>query len=116
MRRSITIRRTVFRGLVPALALGLTTGCGSSSGPEKELETVRSWTATAALATDERRAGAISDRYAAGLVDAARAARADAAQSLSSAGTSASNRAKTALALDSLDQAIGRLAALDAAQ
>jgi hypothetical protein len=114
MRRPLTIRRTVFRSLAPALALGLATGCGSSSDPEKELETVRSWTATATLATDERRADAISKRYASGLVEAARAARTDAAQSLSASGSSASDRAKAALALDSLDQAIGRLAAPDA--
>lgn len=91
-------------------------GCAAPPGPEKERETVRSWIATATLATDERRAGAISGEYVEGLVDVARAARHDAARSLAASATSASDRARSALALDSLDRAIARLAAVDTAR
>ncbi|MFL5522365.1 MAG: hypothetical protein ACJ8B6_15600, partial [Gemmatimonadales bacterium] len=106
---------TLFRHLLLSGALlGLAAGCGGSSpAPDKELETVRSWTATATLAADERRARSISGRYVRGLVEAARAARADAARSLAASASSASDRARADLALDSLDQAIGRLAALE---
>jgi hypothetical protein len=117
MRPVPAMRRIFLRSpLLVAAALGLTSGCASPSDGQKELETVRSWTATAALATDERRVGAIPGPYAKGLVEAARAARTEAAQSLATSGTSASDRARATLALDSLDRAIGRLAALDAAR
>jgi hypothetical protein len=106
------MRRPSLRSILVGAALAV--GCGSPPDPEKQLETVRSWTATAALAADERHADAISARYARGLVDAARAARAEAVQALSLSRRPAPDRARTSRALDSLDQAIDRLAATDA--
>jgi hypothetical protein len=91
----------------------LAAGCGSPPDLQKQLETVRSWTATTTLAADERRVDAISGRYARGLADAARTARAEAAQSLAAARPSAADRARADVALDSLDRAIGRLVASD---
>jgi hypothetical protein len=105
------MRRTSLRPLLFGAALAA--GCGSPPDPQKQLETVRSWTATTTLAADRRRVDAISGRYARGLAEAARTARAEAARSLAAARPSPADRARADVSLDSLDRAIGRLAALD---
>jgi hypothetical protein len=88
-------------------------GCGSPPSADKQIETLQSWTATMTLAADERRAAAISQRYARGLADVARDARGETARGFDAAHPPAPERVRAGRALDSLDVAIARLAALN---
>jgi hypothetical protein len=107
--RSTPAHRRLLAGGLLALAA---VGCGSPPSADEVLDTVRSWTATATLAAAERRDAAISERYTRDLAAKARAARQEAAQALAAAPSSPADRARAGRALDSLDLAVGRLAAL----
>lgn len=84
--------------------------CGGAPEPDKVLATVRSWTATARLASDDVRRGAISSRLASQLHDRAADARQDAVTALAQAVRSPDDRQRARAALDSLDMAIRTLA------
>jgi hypothetical protein len=84
-------------------------GCGSGSDLDKELATVRSWTATAHLAVEERRVGATSAAYTHQLRDRAAEALDQERQQLTTAEHSPDDRARVMPALDSLTQAIHAL-------
>jgi C4-dicarboxylate-specific signal transduction histidine kinase len=88
-----------------SLALVLSNGCGASPDRDKTLATVRSWTATARLAADGRRAGATTAAFTSQLGERARKALEEARISLGEAGEHAQARQ----ALDSLAQMIHRL-------
>jgi hypothetical protein len=103
--------RVTFRRAPFLVALSLATACGAAPDLDKELTTVRSWTATAELASEDARTGAISQRMASQLHDRAIEARQDAAASLADAARSADDRRRAHLALDSLDAAVRALGA-----
>ena len=69
-------RRLILGGLTCAMA------CGGAPEPDKVLRTVRSWTATANLASADVRRGAISKRLASQLHDRAAEARQESATAL----------------------------------
>ena len=95
------------RLLIGALAYAM--ACGGAPEPDKVLTTVRSWTATAALATANVHRGAISKRLAAQLHDRAVEARQESATALAHATGSPDDRQRARAALDSLDAAIRTL-------
>lgn len=88
----------------------LVTGCGAGSGAAKQLDTVRSWTATMQLATAEHHSGAVTTTYARQLDDAARRALADSRSQLAQE-TAADTARRAVVVLDSLDHAIRSLEA-----
>jgi hypothetical protein len=96
-----------YRIVVIALAAAL--ACSAPPDLDKELTSVRSWTATAHLAAEDERRGAISHRLAAQLRERAVEARHDAEASIAAAAASADGRRRARTALDSLDAAIRRL-------
>jgi hypothetical protein len=101
------------------LALGggtvaLCAACGSGSDPGKELATIRSWTATAHLAFEERRAGATTATYTRQLRDRAARALDEERRQFAGAERTPGGRARARPALDSLAEAIRALGALDA--
>ena len=103
MPRLITARaRLVF----VAAATAWCAGCASASDLDKELATVRSWTATAHLAVEERRGGATSAAYTRQVRDRAAEALDQERQQLAKAEHSPDDRARAMPALDSLTQAI----------
>lgn len=103
------------RRLVVA-ALACAAGCGGAPEPDKVLTTVRSWTATAQLASADVHRGAISQRLASQLHDRAVEARQESATALAQAETSAQGRQRAKAALDSLDVAIRALHAAGGGQ
>lgn len=100
--------------LIGTLACAM--ACGGAPEPDKVLTTVRSWTATAALATADVHRGAISKRLAAQLHDRAVEARQESAPALAQAAHSPDDRQRAKAALDSLDSAIRTLGAAGGAQ
>jgi hypothetical protein len=89
--------------------------CGSTPELSKELDTVRSWTATAQLAAAERRAGATNRALTAQLSDAAHEALAEAGATLPNAAGPAAERSSVRAAVDSLAAALRLLDAASAA-
>jgi hypothetical protein len=81
-------------------------GCGGAPDLEKELDTVRSWTASVQLAAEERRSRATTTVYTSLLREKAERALGDARRALAAAARSASDRARATAAGDSLAQAI----------
>jgi hypothetical protein len=104
-RRPLASLRAV---LTLALAVAGATGCRSHSAA-KELDTLRSWTATVRLAAAERSSGAITERYASQIQARATTARQAAASSLARSAAAGDGR-QTRAALDSLDAALRGLA------
>jgi hypothetical protein len=89
-----------------ALLLLAAASCGSSPDLEKELDTVRSWTATVRLAADERRAHATTAAYTAQLRDRATKALEVANHGIPQAARSAPDRERARAAVDSLALAV----------
>jgi hypothetical protein len=81
-------------------------GCGGALDLEKELDTVRSWTASVQLAAQERRSRATTTVYTSLLREKAERALGDERRALAAAARSASDRARATAAGDSLAQAI----------
>ncbi|MDQ6633507.1 MAG: hypothetical protein M3Z10_01985 [Gemmatimonadota bacterium] len=104
-RSLVAITRLVISGGVVAVCLG----CGSGSDLDKELATVRSWTATVHLAAEERHVGATTAAYTRQLRDRAAEALDQERQQLTKAEQSPDARARAMPALDSLTQAIHAL-------
>lgn len=102
---------TSFRRLVVLAALACAMACGGAPEPDKVLATVRSWTATAALASADVRRGAISKRLASQLHDRAVEARQESAAALAQGARSPADRQRATTAVDSLGMAIRALAA-----
>jgi uncharacterized membrane-anchored protein len=93
----------------PRLALLLAVaaaGCGSSPDLEKELDTVRSWTATVRLASDERRTHATTAAYTAQLRDKATQALDQAKNGIPQAAHSSADRKRAHAVVDSLARAV----------
>ena len=104
MPRLITARaRLLFAAATTTTLCG---GCASGSDLDKELATVRSWTATAHFAVEERRGGATTVAYTRQLRDRAAEALDQERQQLTKAEHSPEDRARAMPALDSLTQAI----------
>lgn len=96
-----------------ACALSLTLflcACGGSSDPQQTIESIRSWSATLALARIDRVHRRVPDAYARQLLDRAREARQDAARSLGSGQISRTDRQRADSALAELDTEAGLLA------
>ena len=91
--------------IVPAALAGLA-ACGPSPDLDQQLATVHSWTATASLASDHERSGAISHRLAGEVHDRAVEARREEAITLADLARSATERQRAQAALDSLDAAV----------
>lgn len=104
------------RRWISVAALVCAAGCGGAPEPDKALTTVRSWTATARLASADVHRGAISQRLASQLHDRAVEARRESATALAQADTSAQARQRAKTALDSLDVAIRALHAAGGGQ
>ena len=102
-------RRLILGGLTCAMA------CGGAPEPDQVLTTVRSWTATANLASADVRRGAIPKRLASQLHDRAAEARQESASSLAQV-RSPDDRRRANAALDSLDVAIRMLDAAGGAR
>lgn len=102
---------TPLRCLLAMATLACATACGGAPEPDKVLSTVRSWTATAELASTDVHRGAISTRLAAQLHDRAVAARQESATALAQTVRSPEERQRARAALDSLDVAIRTLGA-----
>lgn len=102
-------RRLILGGLTCAMA------CSGAPQPDKVLTTVRSWTATANLASADVRRGAISKRLASQLHDRAAEARQESATALAQV-RSPDDRRRASAALDSLDVAIRTLDAAGGAR
>jgi hypothetical protein len=83
-------------------------GCGTQD-LASELDRVRSWSSTTALAADRRAAGAINKAVALQLVARAAEARTASTRSLGELATSDSERAAASALLDSLRDGINRL-------
>jgi hypothetical protein len=90
-------------------------GCGGSPDLDKELETVRAWTATAQLAVDVRRAGATTATYTRQLRDRAAQALDEARRQIATAERTPTDRVRARPALDSLAQAVRALGTVDEA-
>jgi 6-phosphogluconate dehydrogenase len=98
---------TTMRSLSTALVLALFGGaCSAAPDFAKELDTVRSWTATVNLADSESRAGAITHAFTARLLAAAAEEREQSRQSLQQAAHSDDERARARAAIDSLTSAL----------
>jgi hypothetical protein len=106
MSRPVLARLRVF---VAGAAAALCAACGSGSDLDKQLATVRSWTATAHLAVELRRAGATTARYTSQLRDRAVQALEDEHQQLAKTIQTPDARARLRPPLDSLAQAIRSL-------
>src|SRR5215212_4019371 len=88
-------RRRVVAALAALAVLGaLQSASGSPPELEKELDTVRSWTATARLASDQRGDGAVSRVYARQLRDRASEALGKERQTLAGLSHSDADRAR----------------------
>ena len=96
-------RALVSSWLLPLAGL---TGCGGTSDPQRELDTVASWTATIQLAVDEHRAGAISSTYAQQLERAANDALANARRDVIVHARDSASARRARAPLDSLARAI----------
>jgi hypothetical protein len=94
--------------LSPLIALAVATlaACGGAPDPEKELDTLRSWTASVRLAAEQRRADAITATYAGRLSEEAARVLADERRTLAAATHSAADSEKARSAADSLGRAI----------
>jgi hypothetical protein len=97
------------RQLALALLIAAAGGCGGSPDPEKELDALRSWTASVRLAAEQRRADATSASYAAHLREKAARALADGRRTLATATRSPADHEKARSAADSLERAIRQL-------
>jgi hypothetical protein len=99
----------LLRLLVIVVALAASTGCGARPDLDKELATARSWTATARLAVEERRAGATTATYTSQLHDRAANALDEERTTLGKAARTPDDRARARSALDSLALAVRAL-------
>mgnify|MGYP001553218777 FL=1 len=99
------------RTLVPVALCLLAGALACSSPPEasKQIATLRSWTATARLATREHRAGATPTKFTAHLSEEAASALAESRAALSRSPMSNAQRDSAHTAIDSLGQAIREL-------
>ena len=92
------------------LAVGLiASGCGSPPPLDKQLGTLKSWTATMQLAREEHGSGAITTTYATQLRDGALSALEETKQTIGQATHSKVDSSYAAAALDSLRTAIRQL-------
>jgi hypothetical protein len=107
MSRSVV---TIARSLVAGSAMAVCGACNAGSDLDKELATVRSWTATAHLAVEERRAGATTARYTSQLRDRAAEALDAERRQLANAEHSSDDHTRARPVLDSLAQALRTLA------
>ncbi|MFL5608765.1 MAG: hypothetical protein ACJ8AD_20080 [Gemmatimonadaceae bacterium] len=105
MSRYLAVARSVTIGVAMAVCVA----CGGGSDPDKELATVRSWTATAHMAAEERRVGATTATYTSQLRDRALQALDEERQQLAKAARTPDDQARSRPALDSLAQAIRTL-------
>jgi hypothetical protein len=96
---------------VSAALLGISAGCAKQD-LASELDRVRSWTSTTALAADRRASGAIDRAVAVQLADRADEARAESAKSLRQLAASDSERTLASALLDSLRDGTSRLRAV----
>ena len=94
-----------------AVLLGISAACAKQD-LASELDGVRSWTSTTALAVDRRAAGAIDRAVAVQLADRAEEARTRSAKSLDQLAASDSERTLATAVLDSLRDGISRLRAV----
>ena len=92
--------------IVALLIVAPCAGCGSGEELSKQLDTLASWTATAQLAVQEHRAGAITTIYATQLDAAATQALTETQQSLARTAHDANDSRRAGAALDSLERAI----------
>jgi hypothetical protein len=100
----MSLRHTLL--LLAGSASAFAAGCGSPPDLEKQLDTVRSWTATMRLAADERRAHATTAAYTAQLRDRATQALATASHDIDRAARSPADRDRARTVVDSLDRAV----------
>jgi hypothetical protein len=91
------------------LALTVFPGCGGSPDLQNELATASSWTATAHLAVEERRAGATTATYTGQLRDREATALEELRTTLRDAARSPMDRVRARSALDSLALAVRAL-------
>jgi ElaB/YqjD/DUF883 family membrane-anchored ribosome-binding protein len=101
--------RTRRSRLLPALLAALLAGACAPPSIDQVLDTVHSWSATVRLAAEQRQRGAVSDRYAEQIHDAAEQALKDARTSIGKAAKSAADSARASAAADSLDAAVRAL-------
>lgn len=97
------------RHLAVALLIAAAGACGGSPDLDKELDTLRSWTASVRLAAEQRRADATTATYAARLREKAARALADGRRTLATATRSPADHEKARSAADSLERAIRQL-------
>jgi hypothetical protein len=95
--------------LLASVGVIASTACGSGPDSDKVLPTVHSWTATAHLAIEERRAGATTATYTAQLRDRAAKALDEVRRTLGETARTPDDRQRTRSALDSLSLAIRAL-------
>jgi hypothetical protein len=95
----VRVLRSVSAALVVALAA---TACNSQPDFDKELDTVRSWTATVELAISEHHAGATPSHFTTQLLDEAGEALQESRQTLSRAARSDEERGRARAVTDSL--------------
>jgi hypothetical protein len=96
---TMRIGRSISAALVLALSAA---ACNSSPDLDKELDTVRSWTATVDLATSEHHAGATPRHFTTQLLDEAAKALEASRQTLSQVAGSDEERGRARAATDSL--------------
>ena len=95
--------------LVAFLVLVGAAACSSPPEASKQIATLRSWTATARLATREHRDGATPTKFTAQLGEEAATALGESRTALSKSPMSAAQRDSARAAIDSLSQAIWEL-------
>jgi hypothetical protein len=100
-----TARWPNLQSLVVATSLSVA-ACGSAPDLAKELDTVRSWTATVELAASERRAGATTLTYTKRLFGNGVDALAQSRRALAEAARSDTERAQARAVTDSLAAAL----------
>jgi hypothetical protein len=96
---TVQVRRSISAALVLALSAA---ACNSSPDLDKELDTVRSWTATVELATSEHHEGATPRHFTTHLLDEAAKALEESRQTLSQVARSDEERRRARGATDSL--------------
>ena len=104
----------VRRALSPGIALALAAtapACGGSADFAKELDSLRSWTASVQLAAEQRRVHATTATYTSRLREKAGRALDAQRRTLAAAAHSAADRERARSAADSLERAIRLLGA-----